>query len=112
MGGRWGGGGVLSEETDRTKGCKIHFPFLFLSNRGAEVAEGECGAFVNTQRRENGAIKFISSVLILYFLKKERGLTSGVCCGCSYGKKEARSEAVSLSLIASSNKAERQHVPV
>lgn len=40
----------VSEETDRTKGCKIHFPFLFLSNRRAEVAGGECGAFVNKQR--------------------------------------------------------------
>lgn len=40
----------VSEETDRTKGCKIHFPFLSLSNGRAEVAMGECGAFVNKQR--------------------------------------------------------------
>lgn len=44
------GGGGVSEETDTTKGCKIHFPFLSLSNRRAEVAEGECGAFVNKQK--------------------------------------------------------------
>lgn len=88
--------GEVSEETDRTKGCKIHFPFLSLSNGRAEVAEGECAAFVNKRREGNGAIKFISSLLIPYFLKKERGLTSGVCRGCSYGKKEARSEAVKV----------------
>lgn len=38
--GRQEGRGGLSEETDRTKGCKIHFPFHFLSNKGAEVGRG------------------------------------------------------------------------
>lgn len=50
--------------------------------------------------RENRAIKFISSLLIPYFLKKERGLTSGVCRGrgttVHMEKKEARSDAVKV----------------
>lgn len=59
--GRREGGRRQSEETDRTKGCKIHFPFLSLSNGRPKVAEGECGVFVNKQREGNGVIKFISS---------------------------------------------------
>lgn len=43
------------EETDRTKGCKMHFPFHFLRNKGAEVGGGgaggwELGPSVNKQR--------------------------------------------------------------
>lgn len=34
-----------------------------------------------SRERENRAIKFISSLLIPYFPKMERGLTSGVCRG-------------------------------
>lgn len=40
----------VSEETDRTKGCKIHFPFRSLSNEIAKVSEGECGVFVSKQK--------------------------------------------------------------
>lgn len=60
---------------------------------------------------ENGAIKFISSLLLLYFLKKERGFSSRVPQQtgiCSCGKKEARSEAVK----EPRNGAEWEHVPL
>ena len=101
--GRRGGGCVRA--TDTTKGCKIHFPFLSLSNRRAEVAEGAfCVVPLSISRgRENGAIKFISTLKLFFriFLRK-RGLSGGVCRGRGTAvrmeKPEARSGAVKVFL--------------
>ncbi len=77
----WMGGKGLSEATDTTKGCKIHFAFLSLSNGRAEVTEGECGAFVNKRRvgKWGNKIHFLTPLFRIFL--RERGWTGGVCRG-------------------------------
>lgn len=83
-------GGRLSGETDRTKGCKIHFPFHFLSNKGAEVGGGGVSLVLLLVSRGKGqrVIKFIFSLLILCFSKTDGGFSSGVGTSAHIAKRK------------------------